>query len=94
MNKLSRVGIDLAKNVFQIHGVDRNEKTVWRRRLKRDNWLKVLLEKVEPGCVIAMEGTVKLTNKPMRTLVKQRLNCCCIFPRRKRPLSKQPIVFS
>ena len=39
MNKLSRVGIDLAKNVFQLHGVDRHEKAVWRRRLKRDNWL-------------------------------------------------------
>ena len=24
MNKLSRVGIDLAKNVFQLHGVDRS----------------------------------------------------------------------
>jgi len=56
MNKLSRVGIDLAKNVFQLHGVDRHEKTVWRRRLKRDNWLKVLLEKVEPDCVVGMEA--------------------------------------
>jgi transposase len=56
MNKLSRVGIDLAKNVFQLHGVDRNEKTVWRRRLTRDNWLKVLLGKVEPGCTIGMEA--------------------------------------
>jgi len=24
--KLIRVGVDLAKNVFQVHGVDRNEK--------------------------------------------------------------------
>jgi transposase len=39
MNKLSRVGIDLAKNVFQLHGVDRHGKAVWRRRLRRDNWL-------------------------------------------------------
>ena len=56
MNKLSRVGIDLAKNVFQLHGVDRQAKVVWRRRLKRDQWLKVLQEKVEPGCVIGMEA--------------------------------------
>jgi hypothetical protein len=33
--KLSRVGIDLAKNVYQLHGVDRSGKTVWKRRLKR-----------------------------------------------------------
>jgi len=56
MNKLSRVGIDLAKNVFQLHGIDRSEKTVWRRQLTRDNRQKVLLDKVEPGCKIGMEA--------------------------------------
>ena len=56
MNKLSRVGIDLAKNIFQLHGVDRHGKAVWRRRLTRDKWLNVLLEKVEPGCEIGMEA--------------------------------------
>ena len=54
--KLIRVGVDLAKNVFQVHGVDRNEKPVWRRRLTRSNWLQVLLETVEPGCQIGMEA--------------------------------------
>jgi transposase len=54
--KLIRVGIDLAKNVIQVHGVDRHEKPVWRRRLKRDEWLKVLLENIEPSCVIGMEA--------------------------------------
>jgi len=52
MNKLSRVGVDLAKNVFQLHGVDRHRESAWRRRLTRDNWLKVLLDKAEPSCVI------------------------------------------
>jgi len=47
--KLIRVGVDLAKNVFQVHGVDRSEKAAWRRRLTREAWLKVLLETVEPG---------------------------------------------
>ena len=56
MNKLSRVGIDLAKNVFQIHGVDRHDKVVWRRRLTRDKWLNALLEKIDPGCEIGMEA--------------------------------------
>ena len=44
--KLIRVGVDLAKNVFQVHGVGRNEKAVWRRKLTRETWLKVLLETV------------------------------------------------
>lgn len=54
--KIIRVGVDLAKNVFQVHGVDRNEKPVWQRKLKRDEWIKVLLDKIEPGCVIGMEA--------------------------------------
>src|SRR6201993_1267406 len=54
--KLIHVAVDLAKNVFQVHGVDRNEKAVWRRKLTRENWLKVLLEQVEPGCEIGMES--------------------------------------
>ena len=53
---LSRVGVDLAKNVFQLHGVDRHEKVVWKRRLSRAKWLPVLLEQVEPGCEIGMEA--------------------------------------
>ncbi len=54
--KLSRVGIDLAKNVYQLHGVDRSGKTVWKRRLKRHQWLQALLDKTEPSCVIGMEA--------------------------------------
>ena len=54
--KLSRMGIDLAKNVYQLHGVDRSGKTVWKRRLSRGKWLGALLDKAEPGCVIGMEA--------------------------------------
>jgi len=54
--KIIRGGVDLAKNVFQVHGVDRNGKPVWRRTLSRASWLKTLLETVEPGCEIGMEA--------------------------------------
>ena len=54
--KLSRVGVDLAKNVYQLHGVDRFGKTMLKRRLKRHQWMKVLLDKTEPGCEIGMEA--------------------------------------
>jgi transposase len=33
--RLIRVGVDLATNVFQLHGVDRSEKTGWRHKLVR-----------------------------------------------------------
>jgi len=54
--KISRVGVDLAKNVFQLHGADRKGKTLWKRQLSRDKWLKVLFATVEPGAVIGMEA--------------------------------------
>jgi transposase len=54
--KLMRVGVDLAKNVFQVHGVGRNDKVLWRRRLARAHWLETLAEKLEPGCEIGMEA--------------------------------------
>jgi len=54
--KLIRVGVDLAKNVFQVHGIDRSERLVWRRKLSRANWLKTLVERSEPGCEIGMEA--------------------------------------
>ena len=54
--QLSRIGIDLAKNVFQLHGVDRHEKAVFKRRLKRDQWLRVVSANAEPDCVIGMEA--------------------------------------
>ena len=54
--KLIRVGVDLAKNVFQLHGVDRSEKTIWRRKLVRGDWIKALLDRIEPGCEIGMEA--------------------------------------
>jgi transposase len=54
--KLSRVGVDLAKNVYQLHGVDRFGKAVWKRRLKRHQWFKVLLDTAGPECEIGMEA--------------------------------------
>ena len=54
--KIIRVGVDLAKSVFQVHGVDRAEKPVMRRKLNRAEWMKVLLEKIELGCEIGMEA--------------------------------------
>jgi transposase len=53
---ISRVGVDLAKNVFQLHGVDRHDKTVLKRRLSRDKWISVLIKSAEPGCEVGMEA--------------------------------------
>jgi len=54
--EISRVGVDLAKRVFQLHGLDRKGKTVWKRQLSRDKWIKVLSETVKPGAEIGIEA--------------------------------------
>ncbi len=54
--KITRVGVDIAKNVFQIHGVDRSGRPIWRRQLKRAGWLRAVTLKLEPGCEVGMEA--------------------------------------
>lgn len=54
--KLTRVGVDLAKNVFQVHGVDPAERPVWCKRLKRATWIAELERHLEPGAAVGMEA--------------------------------------
>lgn len=42
--KVHILGIDLAKNVFQLHGIDRKGRPVLVRRVRRELLLKVLGE--------------------------------------------------
>ena len=48
------LGIDLAKTVFQLHGVDRKGAAVFKRRVMRDQLLSVVAG-IEP-CTIAIEA--------------------------------------
>ena len=54
MSELATVGIDLAKSVFQIHGVDGNGRVLVRRQLRRSQLL-AFFEK-RPRCLIGMEA--------------------------------------
>jgi transposase len=53
--KVYVLSIDLAKNVFQLHGVDRKGRAVLARRVRREQLLKVLGE-LEP-CLIGIEAS-------------------------------------
>jgi hypothetical protein len=33
--QITMIGLDIAKNVFQVHGIDANEKIVIRKQLRR-----------------------------------------------------------
>ena len=50
MTKVITVGLDLGKNVFQVHGVDASGEAVLRRRLRRGEVLR-FFAKLEPATV-------------------------------------------
>ena len=52
--KLTTVGIDLAKNIFQVHGVDARSRVLLRKQLKRAEMLNFFAN-LEP-CAIGMEA--------------------------------------
>jgi len=54
MNKISVIGIDLAKNVFQLHGEDESGDVVLRKQLKRHQMLAFFAKL--PPCLIGMEA--------------------------------------
>ena len=54
--KITRVGVDIAKSVFQIHAVDRHDQPQWQAKLKRGQWLDALSERLVPGAEVGMEA--------------------------------------
>lgn len=54
--KITRAGVDIAKNSFHVFGVDRHGQKVWSKKLRRDQWLDALCERLEPDAQVAMEA--------------------------------------
>lgn len=51
---ITTLGIDIAKNVFQLHGTDERGKVVLKKRLRRDQ-LAAFMAKLSP-CLVGMEA--------------------------------------
>jgi transposase len=52
--KITTIGVDLAKSVFQVHGVDGSGKAAVRKRLRRNQVLPFFVQL--PECLIGMEA--------------------------------------
>jgi transposase len=52
--QVNTIGLDIAKNVFQVHGIDGEGRPVLCRKVRRDRLVK-LFESIEP-CLIGMEA--------------------------------------
>jgi transposase len=54
MQAVKTIGLDIAKSVFQVHGVDADGQVVIRRKLKR-RYVLAFFQKV-PSCLVGMEA--------------------------------------
>lgn len=54
MENVTLLGVDLAKNVFQLHGIDDKGNPVLRKRLNREKFVETIANM--PPCTIAMEA--------------------------------------
>jgi hypothetical protein len=51
---ITTIGLDMAKNVFQVHGIDAAEKVVVRKQLRRAQVMKFFA--ALPPCLVGMEA--------------------------------------
>ena len=54
MSKVYMIGVDLAKNVFQVQGCDQAGSVLFRKKLRRDGVIAYLAK--QPACTVAMEA--------------------------------------
>src|SRR5437867_2002647 len=54
MNEVTTIGLDLAKTVFQVHGVDASGRAVVRRQLRRSQVLPFFAK--QPVCLVGIEA--------------------------------------
>ena len=52
--QITTIGLDIAKNVFQVHGIDGDEKVVVRKQLRRNQVLRFFDEL--PPCLVGLEA--------------------------------------
>jgi transposase len=65
MGEVSTIGVDIAKSVFQIHGVDAEGAVVIRRRIGRAKVLEFFTDL--PPCLVGMEACLAWKPAQRRT---------------------------
>ena len=56
MKQLGRASVDIAKNVFHVHGMDSHEQVQWQSKLSRSDWINKLCKRLLPDAEIGMEA--------------------------------------
>lgn len=55
MTKATTIGLDIAKQVFQVHGADKAGRAVLRRKLRRSEVARFFSE--QPTCLVGIEAS-------------------------------------
>ena len=85
MNEVSIIGVDLAKQVFQLHGATAEGEVVFRKKLSRKQFVAFM--RVQPGCCVAMEACAT-AHHWARTLMDLGHEVRLIAPKFVRPYVK------
>ena len=77
MQTVTTIGVDIAKSVFQVHGVDAAGQVVIRRQLKRRAILE-FFQKLSP-CLVGIEACASShrTRDRTRPMLQQRQKSSC-----------------
>ena len=86
MKQVTVIGVDLAKNVFQVHGAATDGTTVFRKKLSRSQF-RLFMAK-QPACIVAMEacGT---SHYWAREMIKMGHDARLIAPNYVKPFVKR-----
>jgi transposase len=55
--QITTIGLDIARNVFQVHGCDEQGRAVLKRKLTRGKVLGFLAS--SPACLVGLEASVQ-----------------------------------
>jgi transposase len=69
MTKITTIGLDLAKNVMQVHGVDKRGKAVVKKQLRRHQVASFFANL--PACQVGMEACGRTTQPTQKRSAKQ-----------------------
>lgn len=87
MDNVTTIGLDIAKNVFQLHGVDAQGQVALRKALRRANMIAFFTKL--PPCLIGMEACAT-AHHWARTLTRLGHKVRLISPAYVKPFVKRP----
>lgn len=86
MSEVRTIGLDLAKNVFQVHGADETGAVVFRKQLRRGPVLKLLVPRQHStGGKQRLGSTTKMGERSLRRLLIIGANSELVWRTRKGP---------